>query len=1430
MKLNDIVKFRGDRLFNGAVNIDWYLSDPAKALEAGKAFVFHGPGYHGVLQDEVGFDHGHSLIDTASIAKTILKRSYGFEDVPFTLAIAGYGTGKSHLGVTMAELLSEPQSETSTEIIDRLEAADKQIGTEIQVMINEIDKPCLVVALNGLLGFDFIYELSRQIIHILQRDGHDTKCIEDLRPRFKQAIKMIQWVNNTQLLSELSELCDGLDLPEIIKSLEEQNESTYTSVIQFLSKHDMQIRNLQGESVRDLISTTVNEYCGEGKPYQSIVVLFDEFGKYIEFASTKSHLAGSGVLQDLFEAIQSNSSHACFIGFIQFELNAYLQRMAPEYKNEMQRYITRYQAANKLYLSTNLETLIANLIEKTDPSFLDKKFDNEYSMSESIEVLSNLNRWFPSSVNNHNWKQPKQFHTIVRKGAWPLSPYSVWLLYYLSAVGSHLQERSALALLIEAFKHYEKSEISEDSDWEISAVDLMTESFRQELLSSEDSGNQGSIMQAYQTVISKYATRYTQSQIRILKAIVLTSKLGLTALDKSDAYLALSALTGLSMMEVNSETESLLDEYNVIEWDEAYKCFDILGDAIPRSHFIGHLRMLSGSYDENSRSQLFVSSIKDCCDLIRDVPSDFAEENMISTIEWLFQAKVANLDTLPQQIAMEAERWSNAETIDDPRGTVLYTYLGQSADLKSISRDTLKMLKSVAETYKVKSIPILVILLYDDEGKLGQDLTEYAILNSLTDEDKIKFGNLVEAHKIKLEHSINENVESVLKERRYIAATKADIEGLRMNKVSTEMFKKIYTSPIPFPFDGFSTSRGNAADTCSVLTSELMHATLDYQSLMAKPVRDKNRANSVLKEAWGIFSSNGKVNRRPTNNILKNITIRWDDELKESSMLSLREMYDTLIRPPYGANLDSAGLFLSAFISPRIDNLMVSKQDGHHSITEWMDDKLIKYKHFNTALLDDASLVLRSSDTSEWVALLDEWEQSEDHTSRENCLFRSEVLKKKLPVPPDQVYREQILRKLAFESEKQIDNLENRKADAMLKINEATESGNVSQLAWGCCDLKKLIDKTDAEKELWSEDQISDMRPMYAEGRQTIPQVFATWLQRQRPKSERPDHVGEFKHIMLKKVIPNLNTIGWDSLSSQLEEYVEMLIKKSDTVAEANGLISDVTNWIQENKSMLRTDSVIKIRSAKDMAMLYRKNLKGMYRKISLNELLVLRNEISEFYKELIAAEDNLAKKANEIWKSKITDEDTIIKLLEDLDSLIRAYGGLEDDLKDFHAQKKALQMFKRAYGRLNDSSVTWDDYKKLSKEIEKEAIKVLAKEELPWMAEDAIKALAKNISESRMHLSTEWTEETLKHEADIPQMDVSLASQLQDKVTKPPSYITAAHLKKLDKFNVALEKRLSEIKIEWLVEKYRELSEKDKVKFIKIVVPTTTVNKTKSK
>ena len=50
--------------------------------------------------------------------------------------------------------------------------------------------------------------------------------------------------------------------------------------------------------MRDVLDVAVREYCGKGKPFRSLVILFDEFGRYTELATVRSHIAGSGALQD----------------------------------------------------------------------------------------------------------------------------------------------------------------------------------------------------------------------------------------------------------------------------------------------------------------------------------------------------------------------------------------------------------------------------------------------------------------------------------------------------------------------------------------------------------------------------------------------------------------------------------------------------------------------------------------------------------------------------------------------------------------------------------------------------------------------------------------------------------------------------------------------------------------------------------------------------------------------------------------------------------------------------------------------------------------------------------------------------------------------------------------------------------------------------
>jgi len=60
-KLADVIQFREDRLFHGAVSLNWLWTHPELSREATEAYIFHGPSYHGVDQQDIGTAHGLSV-------------------------------------------------------------------------------------------------------------------------------------------------------------------------------------------------------------------------------------------------------------------------------------------------------------------------------------------------------------------------------------------------------------------------------------------------------------------------------------------------------------------------------------------------------------------------------------------------------------------------------------------------------------------------------------------------------------------------------------------------------------------------------------------------------------------------------------------------------------------------------------------------------------------------------------------------------------------------------------------------------------------------------------------------------------------------------------------------------------------------------------------------------------------------------------------------------------------------------------------------------------------------------------------------------------------------------------------------------------------------------------------------------------------------
>ena len=146
MQIKDIVEFDKKRYFGGAIQANWfYEADKAEAIT--ESYVFHGPRYHGVSESA---DARYKLYDTASYALDLLKRTNDKEKNKFCLTIAGYGTGKSHLAVALASLMSGHSDTLRNTAIKRIAAVDRKIAEEVY---SYTDKN-LVLVYNGMNNFN----------------------------------------------------------------------------------------------------------------------------------------------------------------------------------------------------------------------------------------------------------------------------------------------------------------------------------------------------------------------------------------------------------------------------------------------------------------------------------------------------------------------------------------------------------------------------------------------------------------------------------------------------------------------------------------------------------------------------------------------------------------------------------------------------------------------------------------------------------------------------------------------------------------------------------------------------------------------------------------------------------------------------------------------------------------------------------------------------------------------------------------------------------------------------------------------------------------------------------------------------------------------------------------------------------------------------
>ena len=390
--------------------------------------------------------------------------------------------------------------------------------------------------------------------------------------------------------------------------------------------------------------TLQEELCGNGKPFNKVLLLFDEFGRYIEYTAANPAIAGEASLQQIFEAAQLANGNIIFVGFIQSELEAYLARI--EKTSNITRYIARYQTASKnLFLSSNFETILANILKKSNPAF-NRVVGESIVRYENYHLKSKnaLSRWDRTSTKKSVWITDELYKNVILNGCYPLHPITVWLL---SSSHQWMQQRSTLAYVSEMFDTVSEAEIDGTFLPYVYPYQIVDSGIFGEMLNSEEKGLVSSqYCMLYRDILVKVGDKLSELEKIVLKSVLVVNIGRMAFHDKTDALKAIQLCSNFKEDEVQSALKSLEEMHGVVAFDDHAKTYDLIAEANGFNEFkriFTRYRIgVKASIDDIDESALKLMALD------TPVETAFAQDHHISSTEWMFNKRLIDCSEISE--------------------------------------------------------------------------------------------------------------------------------------------------------------------------------------------------------------------------------------------------------------------------------------------------------------------------------------------------------------------------------------------------------------------------------------------------------------------------------------------------------------------------------------------------------------------------------------------------------------------------------------------------------------------------------------------------------------------------------------------------------------------------------------------------------------
>jgi len=1389
MKIGNLIHFHDERFFDGAVQLRWVETQPEKARQATEAFVFHGPRYHGAnTAENDGIEEGYRLKDSASFIRDLIHSLQaglrGEEENPYWMVVAGYGSGKSHLALTCATLLGK-QAGVTESVLEHIEQADADLGAEVREQISRLDKPVLVLPLDGMAGFHLGNALSQAVFAQLRHYGIDASAIRDLSPRFQTAEQFVQR-NYSFRCDSFSQYLPGLDANTICARLRDNDEDIYTAVDAIYTEaNGSPIPVIGQESAQELINTLCEVYCGPGGAFSSVVILFDEFGRYLEYAADKPRLAGDAALQQIFQGVQDNSGKVRLIGFIQYELKAYLKRFGSADLRQLQRYITRFDAAKKWYLSTNLETIFAHMIGKNESEVapLWKQGENQWQTSWRY-----LSQSLPGFQRIQVWGDFEQFSRVIGRGCWPLHPLATW---FLTRQRDVVQSRSALIFIKDIIEHVANEDaFTEGGLRQIGAAELVLKSLLSELIAAERETG-ATTAETLQLLLEKFKAHLNPEQQRVLAGVAVLTKMrvGKHSQDTMDRLIGEAA--ALESGKVSAALRVLGQELGALEWNRDLGQYELIADAASRGQFQQWLRKKLMAFSIDAVRDLFIRRCAKDSEL-GSIDSDFGHHRDIRTTEWIFEAQFAHIHTLESAVQRAFREWQEAIAPNEAKGRVIYLYLHTDDDLPSLQIKLQTKLQFELERIGQAKAPIWIIALSDTQGAIAEHIGRLEIFDESTPDDVERFRRFIPEERERSRLALREAVQGAIRERIWWVAGMTEAPSGRLKTVTEAIFAAVYPDALPFPFDGFASGPGGPADAAQ-LSRHLATGQVDGNWVQTQPVRLRNRVLAVLVNSWRSLQADGRL-IAPAEPCVKAAYDRLEQSHKNQPGLTLLSSFQTLIAPPYGMNASSASLLLGLLLGANHPPRRIELNGEMVASSDWVEQAFSNKHYLKREILDKTGLRFLAEDSeSRWRSFLDAWECERNYQKLETIGNKATALLRADPIPEILEERYKRLQATSDDARHKLLAFSSNIEKWERGIERAERSNDVGELLR----IGSLIYKQWEELEdnpCWSNAHLGDCDKLLVPLKQMVSTWISEWIPRQSCNSAM--QVGDFRHRM-DKAGTSLKELGFKREAGVLEQQARQAIMRVEERQRYKMTLDESDDYPRQPIPAESTP------------------VRELIDQITQGDRIM---EALASVKEVLDSDEFNAR----IGSIKSRQEKLQAILKRHRESLGRLYSNIESEralqevlvkaryLRDIFVETRDEQELSDLLFQLESIQANISSWE--SGDVSPERLSELLEQQIPHQVHDLrellesrdiepawdLDALYMTLSAERINSlrvrSSEWLRPKLALESQIPQMDHHLCKALERELAEAPFYLARDDTKHVERLSAMARLRREEL------------------------------------